>query len=137
MPNRSRLLMAAFFSLALVIGLALPALPAQDIMLTYSDVGYATPATTFGDGDTVYVEVTDNVTTGGGALTISVRNDSDANSILVSVTEGATYIYRGSFTITSGAGTSTALHMDNAQTATITADLDGDTNDATQQVTAE
>ncbi len=137
MLNRSRLLIGAFFSLALVISLALPALPAQDIILTYSDSGYTTPATTFGDGDTVYVEVTDNTTTGGGALTISVNNVQDANSILVSVTEGATYIYRGSFTITSGAGTATALRMQHGQTANIVANLDGDNNSATEQITAD
>jgi len=68
MLNRSRLLMVAFFSLALVISLALPALAAQDFILTYSDVLYPVPATTFADADTVYVEVTDNTTDGTGPL---------------------------------------------------------------------
>ena len=70
-----------------------------------SDAAYTLPETTFGDGDTVYVEVTDNSTTGTGIPVISVTNDQGANSISVSVTETATYIYRGSFTITSGADT--------------------------------
>ena len=130
--GKIRGLVIAFFCLAMVTSLTLPALTAQDMIFTYSDAAYTPPAITFDDGDTVYVQVTDNVTTGTGALTISVARDGEANSISVSVTEGATYIYRGWFTITSGADTATALHMEHGQTATITADLDSDGNNDTQ-----
>jgi len=63
MLNKSRLLGGAFFSLTLVIVLVLPTIAGQDIISIYSDAAYTLPETTFGDGDTVYVEVTDNTRT--------------------------------------------------------------------------
>jgi len=135
--GKARKLIIVLLSLTLIMGITTIAPAAQDMIFTYSDAAYTLPATTFGDGDIVYVEVTDNVTTLTGALTISVARDGEANLISVSVTEGTTYIYRGSFTITSGADTATALHMEHGQTATITADLDSDGNSDTQQITAE
>lgn len=98
MLNRSRLLIIAFFCLALVTSLTLPTLAAQDMIFTYSDAAYTLPETTFDDGETVYVMITDNVTTLTGALTIFVTNDQEGNLIAVSVTEGATpKKYEGSF----------------------------------------
>ncbi|GAI54606.1 unnamed protein product, partial [marine sediment metagenome] len=91
--GKARKLVIALLSLTLIIGITTIAPAAQDMIFTYSDAAYTLPATTFGDGGTVYVEVTDNVTSLTGALTIPVTNDQEANSISVSVTEGATYIY--------------------------------------------
>ncbi len=135
--GRTRGLVIAFLSLTLILGITTVAPAHQDMIFTYSDDTYAVPETTFDDGDTVYVEVTDNVTKLTGALVISVTNVQEANSISVSVTEGATYIYRGSFTITSGADGFEILHMEHGQTATISADLDGEGDGATKNITAD
>jgi len=135
--GKARKLIIVLLSLTLIMGITTVAAADQDMIFTYSDAAYTQPETTFDDGDTVYVQVTDNVTTGTGTLVISVARDGEANSISVSVTEGATYIYRGSFTITSGVDTATALHMEHGQTATISADLDGEGDGATKQITAD
>lgn len=140
MLNRSRLLMVAFFSLALVISLAFPALaqPYQDYIYTYSDAGHTQPEATFGDGETVYVMVTDNTTTTGTTKTINVTNSQEGNLIAVSVEEDATLTeYEGSFIITSGADGVETLHMEHGQTATISANLQGEGSEATQQITAD
>ena len=139
MLNRSRLLTVAFFSLAMVTSLTLPALaqPYQDYIYTYSDAAHTLPQTTFGDGETVYVMVTDNNTT-TGTKTINVTNDQEGNLVAVSVAEGATLTeYEGSFIITSGADGVETLHMESGQTATISADLDGEGSGATKQITAD
>lgn len=139
MLNRSRLLMVAFFSLALVVSLTLPALaqPYQDDIYTFSDAAHTLPETTFGDGEIVYVMVTDNNTT-GGTKTIKVTNDQEGNLVAVSVTEvGTATEYEGSFTITSGADGVETLHMESGQTATITANLEGSGDDATKKITAD
>ncbi len=135
--GKVRKLIIVLLSLTLIMGITTIAPAAQDMIFTYSDALYDVPETTFDDGDTVYVEVTDNVTTSTGALTIPVTNDQEANSISVSVTEGATYIYRGSFIITSGADEAGKLHMEHGQTATISPDLDGEGDGATKQITAD
>ncbi len=139
MLNRSRLLMVAFFSLALVISLTLPALaqPYQDYIYTFSDAAHTQPETTFGDGEIVYVMVTDNNTT-LGTKTINVTNNQEGNLVAVSVTEvGTVTEYEGSFTITSGADGVETLHMESGQTATISANLQGEGSEATKQITAD
>ncbi|KKL08240.1 hypothetical protein LCGC14_2577840, partial [marine sediment metagenome] len=139
MLNRSRLLMAAFLSLALLTSLTLPALaqPYQDDIYTYSDAAHTLPQTTFGDGETVYVMVTDNNTTGKTGLSINVSNDQEANAISVGVIEGPAKQYRGNFIITSGADGVETLHMESGQTATISANLEGSGDDATKKITAD
>ncbi len=125
MLNRSRLLMVAFFCLAIVTSLTLPALaqPYQDYIYTFSDAAHTQPETTFGDGEIVYVMVTDNNTT-LGTKTINVTNDQEGNLVAVSVTEvGTVTEYEGSFAITSGADGVETLHMESGQTATISANL--------------
>lgn len=140
MLNRSRLLMVAFFCLALLASLTLPALaqPYQDYIYTYSDAGHTQPETTFGDGETVYVMVTDNTTTTGTTKTINVTNNQEGNLIAVSVTDVATpREYEGNFIITSGADGVETLHMESGQTATISANLQGEGSEATKQITAD
>lgn len=136
--SRTRGLVIAFFCLALLASITLPALaqPYQDYIYTYSDAAHTLPQTTFGDGERVYVMVTDNNTT-GGTKTITVSNNQEGNLIAVSVTEGATLTeYEGSI-ITSGADGVETLHMESGQTATISADLDGEGSGATKQITAD
>ena len=135
--GKARKLIIVLLSLTLIMGITTVAAARQDMIFTYSDNAYAVPETTFDDGDTVYVEVTDNVTTATGTLVISVTNDQLTNSISVSVTETATYIYRGDFIIHSGADGVETLHMEHGQTATISADLDGEGDGATKQITAD
>jgi len=135
--GKAKKLIIVLLSLILIMGITTVAAAHQDMIFTYSDAAYTQPETTFDDGDTVYVEVTDNVTTGTGTLVISITNDQLGNSISVSVTETPTYIYRGDFIIHSGADTATALHMEHGQTATINADLDGEGDGATKQITAD
>jgi len=136
--HKARKLIIVLLSLTLIMGITTVAAAYVDIIAIYSDAAYTQPETTFDDGDTVYVKVTDN-NTHGDTRTISVANDQEGNWIIVSVNDSDDddKIYKGSFTITSGADTATALHMEHAQTATITANLDGDEYYAWAQITAD
>jgi len=135
--KRTKKLIIVFLPLTLVIAITTVAAAYQDYVFTYKDAGHTQPATSFGDGDTVYVKVTDNYTTGGTKI-ISVTNDQLGNSISVSVSDGdLDTIYGGSFVIHSGADEAGKLHIENGQTATISADLDGDGNGAAKQITAD
>jgi len=135
--TKTKELVVVFFSLTLITAITTVATAYVDIIATYSDAAHTQPETTFGDGDTVYVTVTDNYTT-GDTKTISVTNDDLGNSISVSVTEGATtYVYEGSFIIHSGADEAGKLHMEHGQTATISADLDGEDDGGAKQITAD
>jgi len=84
------------------------------------------------------VEVTDTHTTTPSTKSITVTNDVLLNSIPVSVShlDLDTY-YRGSFIIHSGPDEANKLHMEHDQTATISANLDGDEYGATKQITAD
>jgi len=140
--GKTRGLIIVLLSLTLIVGTTAVALALQDYIFTYSDAAHTLPATTFGDGDTVYVTVTDNNTT-GGTKTMSVTNDVLLNSISVSVTEAVanSTVYEGSFIIHSGVDEAGKLHMEHGQTATIYANLDGNTDPiddgATKQITAD
>ena len=82
--------------------------------------------------------VTDNATTTATTKTINVTNNQEGNLIAVSVEEDATLTeYEGSFIITSGADGVETLHMEHGQTATISANLQGEGSEATQQITAD
>ena len=135
--GKTRGLITVLLSVTLIMVITTVAPAYQDYVFTYSDLAYSTPETTFGDGDVVYVKVTDNKTT-GGTKTISVTNEQEGNKIDVGVTEGATtYVYLGSFTIQSGADEALKLHMEHGQTALIEANLDGDQYPGTARITAE
>ena len=137
MLSKTRGLVIAFMGLTLITGITTVAAAYQDFIFTYKDAAHTQPETTFGDGDTIYVTVTDN-NTSGGTKTISVTNDQLGNSISVSVTDGdSDTVYQGSFIIHSGADEAGKLHMEHAQTATISADLDGEGDGATKQITAD
>lgn len=126
MLNRSRLLTVAFFSLALLTSLTLPALPALlDIIWTYSNSGYTVEATEFGDGDTVYVKVSDSETR-GGIKTMTVENNTIGNSISVKIMDSQVDgFYLGNFKVYSQGNDdpNDRLTLFSGQSATITADL--------------
>ena len=141
MLSRTRGLVIVFISLTLVVAATSVAPAYQDIVATYSeytDFGNNQPATTFGDGKTVYVTVSDSGTTGTPSKPITVTNDVEGNSITVLVTEGATtYVYEGSFVIHSGEDEANKLHMTDGQKATIKANLDGDIYYDEKKITAD
>lgn len=131
----------AFISLILITAMGTLSEAYQDSIFTYSDAAYTQPAATFGDGDTIYVEVTDG-NTSGDTRTITVTNDVLLNSIPVSVSDiDVDKYYRGSFIIHSGADEAGKLHMEHGQTATIYANLDHNVDPiddgATKQITAD
>jgi len=108
-----------------------------DQIWTYSDSSYTTEATSFGDGDRVYVEVTDTTTT-GSPKTISIKNNTIGNQISVELNENSPTIYRGSFFVYSGANNDAQdkLSIFTGQTATITTDLTGDGTKRTKTITS-
>lgn len=120
----------------MIIAITTVAAAYQDSISIYKDAIYAQPANSFGDGDTVYLTVTDNNINGGSKI-ISVTNDQLANLIYVTVSDSdLDTIYEGSFIIHSGVDEAGKLHMENGQTATIEADLDGNVDGATKQIIA-
>jgi len=134
--GKARKLIIVLLSLILIMGITTVAAAHQDYVFTYSDSSYSVPAITFGDGATVYVTVTDQ-NTSGGTKTIGVKNDQDENTIPVIVDDSdADKTYKGSFIIHSGADAAGYLHMEHEQTATITANLDGDEYEGTATITA-
>ncbi|MEA1965057.1 MAG: hypothetical protein U9O41_08050 [Candidatus Aerophobetes bacterium] len=106
-----------------------------DQIWTYNDPSYITETTNFGDGDTVYVEVTDSVTT-GSPKTITVQNKTVGNEISVEVNEVTETVYRGSLVVYSGANDdgNDKLALFTGQTATITADLADDGSEGTKTI---
>ncbi len=108
-----------------------------DQIWTYSDSSYTTEAGSFGNGDKVYVEITDTTTT-GSPKTISVKNNTVGNEISVEVSETSETIYRGSFVIYSGANDdeNDKLSLFTGQAATITADLASDGTEGIKTITS-
>ena len=112
---------------------------ASDSVTTYSDSGFSTTAATFGPGATVYVLVTDGVTTGGivGADAVDITN---SDQITFDVRDDGAGLddtsgdgdYKGSFVVVydggiSGTFTSDAsdiLDLDYGDSANIICDLD-------------
>jgi len=110
-----------------------------DVIWTYSDSSRTLEASAFGDGDTVYVKVTDTQTT-GGTKAISVANNSIGNTISVNVTDtNSDSLYLGSFIVYSGANddANDKLALFYGQSATITANLAGDANSGTTTISAD
>ena len=135
--GKTRGLVTVLLSFTLIVAITTVALALQDYIFTYSDSGYSVAETTFGDGDTVYVEVTD-YDKSGDTRTITVTNDQGGNSISVSVSDGDNdTIYEGNFIIHSGGDGVETLHMEHGQTATISADFDGLGDGASVQITAD
>ena len=141
--GKARKLIIVLLSLTLIMGITTVAPAHQDYVFTYSEYTDPTnnvPAITFNDGATVYVTVTDQNTSGPTVptVTIGVKNDQDENTIPVIVYDGdADNIYEGSFIIHSGADAAGYLHMEDRQTATITANLDGDALEGKATITAD
>ena len=134
--GKARKLIIVLLSLTLIMGITTVAAAYVDYVFTYSDLSYSVPAITFDDGATVYVTVTDQ-NTSGGTKTIGVKNDQDGNTISVIVDDSdADKIYKKSFVIGSGVNAAGYLHMEHGQTATITANLDGDEYQGTATITA-
>ncbi len=137
--GRTRGLVIAFLSLTLIMGITTVVLASVDYVFTYSEYTDPTnnvPAITFNDGATVYVTVTDH-NNSGGSVQIGVKNDQEENTIPVIVDDSdADKIYEGSFIIHSGDDAAGYLHMEHGQTATITANLDGDEYEGTAIITA-
>ena len=135
------ILAAVFFVWVLVFSPI--ALSYQDYIWVYKDPNYTQEATAFDDGDTVYIKVTNYITQSTSA-TVTVTNGEIGNSINVSVTYLETpsisddpTIHFGSFVIHSSyENLTTELRIFDGQTATITADLDGDGKAATAKITA-
>ncbi len=110
-----------------------------DKIWTYSNSARTLEASAFGDGDTVYVKVTDTTTT-SGTKAISVANDSIGNTISVNVTDSnSDSFYLGSFIVYSGANddANDKLALFYGQSATITADLAGDLTSGTATISAD
>ena len=141
--GKARKLIIVLLSLTLIMGITTVAPAYQDYIFTYSEYTDPTnnvPAITFDNGDTVYVTVTDHNTSGATipTITIRVKNDQEENTIPVIVDDSdLDTIYKGSFIIHSGADAAGYLHMKHGQTATITANLDGDANEGTAKITAD
>ena len=141
--GKVRKLIIVLLSLTLIMGITTVAAAYVDYVFTYSaytDPANNVPAITFGDGATVYVTVTDQNTSGPAVptVTVGVKNDQDGNTIPVIVNDSnADEIYEGSFIIHSGADAAGYLHMEHEQTATITANLDGDEYQGTATITAD
>ncbi len=139
--GKARKLIIVLLSLVLIMGITTVALAHQDYVFTYSDSSYSTPDITFDNGATVYVTVTDQNTSGVTVptVTIGVKNDQEENTIPVIVddSDDNDKIYKGSFIIHSGADAAGYLHMKDGQTATITANLDGDEYEGTAKITAD
>ena len=113
--------------------------PLTDMIWIYSDSSRTVEETTFGDGDTVYLKITDTQTK-GGTKAITVQNSTIGNTISVNVTDSdQDSFYLGSFIIYSGLNddANNKLTMFNGQTATITADLANDGASGTGQITAD
>jgi len=106
-----------------------------DQIWTYNDPSYTSEAVNFADEDTVYIEVTDTVTTGSPKI-ITVKNNTIGNKISVEINEDSPTIYRGSFIVYSGANNDAQdkLSIFTGQTATITADLAGDGIEGTKTI---
>jgi len=106
-----------------------------DQIWTYSDSSYTTESVNFADGDTVYIEVSDTVTTGLPKI-ITVKNNTVGNEISVELNEDTPTIYRGSFIVYSGANDdeNDKLSIFTGQSATITADLAGDGIEGTKTI---
>ena len=139
--GKARKLIIVLLSLTLIMGITTVAAALQDMIWTYSDSAHTVEATTFGDGDTVYLKITDSETFGGTKIdAITVENNTIENTILVDVTDdNSDSFYFGSFVIHSEANDdiNDKLTMFDGQTATITVDLDGDTLEGTATITAD
>lgn len=112
--------------------------PLTDMIWTYRDSSRTMEATEFGDGDTVYLKVTDTETK-GGAKVITVKNNQIGNTISVNVTDSnGDSFYLGSFIVYSGANddANDKLALFSGQSATITADLAADGASGTKTITA-
>jgi len=103
--GRTRGLVILFLSFILITVITADYGIAQltDKIWTYSNSARTLEASAFGDGDTVYVKVTDTTTT-SGTKAISVANDNIGNTISVNVTDSnSDSFYLGSFIVYSGA----------------------------------
>ena len=141
--------MRKFYILAVVFVVSILAFSSiaasyQDYIWVYKDSGYTQEATAFDDGDTVYVKITDYITRSTSA-TVTVTNDGiEGYSINVTVTYEETptisddpTVHFGNFVIhSSWENLTTELRIFDGQTATITADLDGDGKAATVKIKA-
>ncbi|TKJ47212.1 hypothetical protein CEE34_04755, partial [Candidatus Aerophobetes bacterium Ae_b3a] len=137
--GKARKLIIVLLSLTLIMGITTVAVALQDMVWTYSDSAHTVEAATFGDGDTVYLKITDSQTN-GGTKSITVENNTIGNTIDVNVTDdNSDSFYFGSFVIHSEANdeANDKLTMFDGQTATITANLDGDANEGTATITAD
>ena len=137
--GKARKLITVLLSLTLIMGIITVAVALQDMVWTYSDSAHTVEAATFGDGDTVYLKITDSETN-GGTKSITVENNTIGNTIDVNVTDdNSDSFYFGSFVIHSEANdeANDKLTMFDGQTATITANLDGDANEGTATITAD
>jgi len=120
------------------MGITTVAVALQDMIFTYSDNAYAVPQTTFNDGGTVYVKVTDTETK-GGTKPITAENNTKGNTISVNVTDSnSDSFYLGSFIVYSGANddANDKLALFYGESATITADLADDGSPGTKTITA-
>ena len=138
--KKSRGLIVIFLSLTLITAIAAGYGIAQltDVIWTYSDSSRTVEATEFGDGDTVYLKVTDTKTK-GGTKAITVQNTTVGNTISVNVTDSnSDSFYLGSFIVYSGANddANDKLSLFDGQSATITADLAADGTSGTETITA-
>lgn len=138
--GKARKLIIVLVSLILIMGITTVAPAYQDMIWTYSDSAHTVEATTFGDGDTVYLKITDSETIGGTIDAITVENNTIGNTIDVNVTDdNSDSFYFGSFVIHSEANdeANDKLTMFDGQTATITADLEKDGTSSTKTITAD
>ena len=137
--SKTRGSIIVFMSLALIAATTAVALAVQDYIFTYSDSSRTLEASAFGDGDTVYVKVTDTQTT-GGTEAITVENNQIGNEISVNVTDSnSDSFYLGYFIVYSGANddASDKLALFYGQSATITVDLANDGTPGTRTISAD
>ncbi len=136
--GKARKLIIVLLSLTLIMGITTVAVALQDMIWTYSDSTYIVEEIEFGDGDTVYVKVTDTETK-GGTKPITAENNTKGNTISVNVTDSnSDSFYLGSFIVYSGANddANDKLALFYGESATITADLAVDGSPGTKTITA-
>ena len=121
--GKTRGLIIVLLSLTLIVAISADygITPLTDMIWIYSDSSRTVEETVFGDGDTVYLKITDTQTK-GGTKAITVQNSTIGNTISVNVTDSdQDSFYLGSFIIYSGLNddANNKLTMFNGQTASV------------------
>ncbi len=97
---------------------------AADVITTYSDSGYSTPATTFTQGDVAYVQA---IVAGASHTNASAFSSDDAVGVNFSLPSFGGGIYRGNVTLSAASAEGTAINASSDYASVnVSADLDND-----------